>query len=56
MERQKINGIETRRRGEIIEIRTEKGWKPTNDPTLLREVHQIELTDLYARWPVLYGV
>ena len=57
MERQQINGIETRRRGEKIEQLTEKGWKEVKPDFLLaNKIKEIELTELYSRWPVLYGM
>ena len=57
MERQQINGIETRRRGEKIEQLTEKGWKEVKpDFILSNTIKDIEQAELYFRWPVLYGM
>ena len=57
MERQQINGIETRRRGEKIEQLTEKGWKEVkHDFILSNTIRDIEMDETMARWPVLYGI
>lgn len=54
MEKQKINGIKTRRKGENIEIETNKGWKITTDPIVLDQVKNIELIECMNKNPMVY--
>lgn len=50
-----INGIETRNRGGIIEIRTEKGWKITNNEIIIKAMIQIHDENITNMYPTIYA-
>ena len=58
MERQFIDNIETRRKGDTIEHRHEDKmfWHPVDANFDFSIIRDIEMDETMARWPVLYGI